>query len=526
MPNYMKLKENITGWNTYNTRSVLSHVLMPYGFSVNIGIKEYENGRILNEALIGRFGKYDEVIMPGYHAYDGSYTELMLKWCKMELSIKTAVENEDLVILIEPVKNKLMPPTVYIQTGFLWQKEGVIKKHSDCILAEVDEKKIYVYATEDEIYEPNLPVFNNSMVFNLDGCIGISTGKTRSLDKIKEIIDKSKEKHVQQMGKYGECAELYNAMQACMAWDSIYEPTKGSVITPVSRIWNVGAGGYILFCWDTFFGALMAAKGNKFLAYSNTIEILTTMTKDGFVPNFEAGKRVSLDRSQPPVGSFVVREIYRQYNEKWFIEKVFDRLFKWNTWFFNNRRINENLMGWGSNPRIPVTGNEWEYRGINDTFGGALESGLDNSPMYDDAGFDKEKHIMKLADIGLMGLYIMDCKALIDIANEISKYDEKKILQDRKKIMEDGIDSLWCDDFGLHLNKHTDTNKFSYRISPTNFYALFSDSLTEKQKEDIINKHFYNPDEFRGEYMMASIAKNDSAFKEQNYCRGRKYCIL
>jgi|GEM_PF-5549338 len=32
------------GWNTWNTRSVLSHVLLPAGFVLNLGIKEHRNG--------------------------------------------------------------------------------------------------------------------------------------------------------------------------------------------------------------------------------------------------------------------------------------------------------------------------------------------------------------------------------------------------------------------------------------------------------------------------------------------------
>ena len=46
-------------------------------------------------------------------------------------------------------------------------------------------------------------------------------------------------------------------------------------------------------------------------------------------------------------------------------------------------------MSWGSNPRDEITGFYWETAGVDDTFGGALESGLDNSPMYDDIPFDE-----------------------------------------------------------------------------------------------------------------------------------------
>ena len=44
----------LKGWNTWNTRSVLSHVLLPESFAINLGIKSYHSGNCLREALIGR----------------------------------------------------------------------------------------------------------------------------------------------------------------------------------------------------------------------------------------------------------------------------------------------------------------------------------------------------------------------------------------------------------------------------------------------------------------------------------------
>jgi hypothetical protein len=40
------------GWNKWNTRSVLSHVLLPEGFALNLQLKDNQSGDILKEALI------------------------------------------------------------------------------------------------------------------------------------------------------------------------------------------------------------------------------------------------------------------------------------------------------------------------------------------------------------------------------------------------------------------------------------------------------------------------------------------
>ena len=40
--NYNELKiKTEKGWNTWNSGNVLSHVLLPYGFAINLGIKDF-----------------------------------------------------------------------------------------------------------------------------------------------------------------------------------------------------------------------------------------------------------------------------------------------------------------------------------------------------------------------------------------------------------------------------------------------------------------------------------------------------
>lgn len=40
------------------------------------------------------------------------------------------------------------------------------------------------------------------------------------------------------------------------------------MISPVSRLWSLDRGGYVLFDWDTFFAATLAAVGDRDLAYA------------------------------------------------------------------------------------------------------------------------------------------------------------------------------------------------------------------------------------------------------------------
>jgi putative isomerase len=83
------------------------------------------------------------------------------------------------------------------------------------------------------------------------------------------------------------------------------------------------------------------------------------------------------------------------------------------------------------------------------------------------------------------------------------------------------LETLWNDDAGIFLNKDLHTGQFSSRLSPTNFYPLLAKAATPQQAEVMIKNHLLNPKEFWGEWIIPSIARNDPAFKDQNYWRGR-----
>ena len=512
-------RELASGWNTWNTRSVMGHVLLPFGFQLQLGVKEYKNTSYLREALIGRHG--GETVRPGPRAYDGSYTELTLQWQDLELLVQTATDGDDLVILATPTRNQLTPPKLIVECGILWNRTGVVRRRSDGTIEGVfDDLAIDVYATAQHADEFHVPTASPYYALTLNGPVGVATGRPRTVADIAAILERQRSALQRRKAAYGALADVYDAMQTCLAWDTIYDPAQDRVMTPVSRIWN--DQGYKLFCWDTYFAAYMFMADHKALAYANAIEITRSAVEKGFVPNYDwSGVNVSRDRSQPPVGSLVVRELFHKYGDIWLLEEVFDQLYRWNRWWPDNRQITPGLLAWGSDPYEPVTGNVWETDGVHDRFGAALESGLDNSPMYDDIPFNKEKHCLELADVGLMSLYVMDCLALADIADALERAEEAAALRASAELFGTGLEKLWNDEKGIFCNLRTDTNQFDCRLSPTNFYPLLTPYVTERQAQRMLNEHFYNPEEFWGEWLLPSIARNDPAYPDQDYWRGR-----
>ena len=515
-----------TGWNTWNTRSVLSHVLLPEGIAISLGFKSNANGAYLKEALVGRKGKGDEKTHPGIRTYDGRYTDLKLEWMGAAWRVQSALalDKNDLVILIESVGEKqTRPPLVVAEIGLLWNRPGRSWREGDNLVAESPGRTVRVYATRAHAVEPYIWTTSPYLALPADAACGFSTRKRRTLDEIRAIIDARRQERVSEGAAFGDASEIRDAMQTCLAWDTVYDPLHDRVISPVSRIWNCGWGGYVMFCWDSYFAAMMAAVDNKELAYANAYAVTREGIKEcGMVPNFVSPTGYfSRDRSQPPVGGGALLHIHKRHKEPWILKELFDDLLAWNRWW-PQHRLNGGLLTWGSTPFQPVTGHIGETSNTNVHIGAAYESGLDNSPMYDGVKFDDtERHILLMQDVGLSSLYIWDCDSLAEIANVLGRVAEAQELTQRAEQFRNELRKLWDEKTGLFLNKNTVTGELCHRLTPAHFYPLLAKAPTREQARRMIDEHFFNPREFWGEWIIPSCSRDDAAYKDQDYWRGR-----
>ena len=508
-------KKLAQGWNTWNTRSVLSQVLLPESFAINLQIQDLKSGGILKEALIGRRGKEVENVIPGPHTYNGSYTELTLNWKDIDFNVKTSAGEKNLAIVITPgkLKNSGM---LLIKPKIIWEKNGKVEVTKNGFAFHEDKEKINF-----NIWPKKEKTFNDSVIScSLNNKIIISSYPNKSENEVEELVASAGKKQKNYKKKYGADSSLYDAMQTVLAWDVIYEPEQNIVISPVSRIWNCNWNGWVLFDWDTYFAAYMYSLDDKDLAYANAIAISKHISKNGFIPNFASSLGISEDRSEPPVGSYIVWKIYNRYKEKWFLSEVFNELLTWNRWWNNNREV-DGYLCWGSDPYNSDNMPDWLTKEIGKKQAAMWESGLDNSPMYDNAVFDTTRHKLMLADVGLISMYIWDCQYLSKIAHVLGKLNIEAELKNRAEKYSKRLESLYNEKTGLYLNKNLITGKFSSKLSPTLFYPLLTGVPTKGIAERMIKEHFYNPHEFWGKWIMPSISRNDSAFKDNNYWRGR-----
>ena len=288
------------GWNTWDVHSVMSHVLLPDGLAIRVGLQHNstEGGdSFLSDALIGRQTPGAEQVVPGPHAWDGSYTDLTLEWMGHELRIQSAHDGSDMVLLATPLPSKPsshLLPTLVVSVAYLWNQRGTVERFENGIRARGPRREIRIYCTCRESSKQRsgqaleLPLTPDGMVpvtgpyFATDfgAPVGIGTGHSRTLAEIEAIVERERLSYEHTVAASGKNAPVMDAIETTLGWDTIYEPERGRVVSPVSRVWCVGWGGYVIFDWDTFLAASMASIGDRDLAYADAVETLKTLLDD------------------------------------------------------------------------------------------------------------------------------------------------------------------------------------------------------------------------------------------------------
>jgi hypothetical protein len=529
-PEYRALQRQLCrGWNTWSANSVLAHVYLPDAFALTLGLKSagmghnYQNTFFQANATARRLEK----IRLGPHADDGAYTELTLEWntggadSRNVALVQSATENngEEYILVTVQQRARLRAEHLIVETGYYWNRPGTVRREGAVLKAQPGGeggRAFAVRTTAREINDPFVTADGPYLSLPLEGRIAVYTGAEKTLEQVAGIIEAHRAAHTKRLARYGEAREVFTAMQTILGWNLTYDPENDRAISPVSRMWSAYWGGYVLFDWDTYFASFMYGLYNQDLAFANAVEVTKGITRGGFIPNASSAYGIQTDdRSQPPVGSLMVREIYKRHKEKWFLAEVYDELLRWNRWW-PGARDTQGLLAWGSDNQPQLVD------GTFHNFQAALfESGLDNSPMYDGVPFNARTNRLEMADVGLNALYVADCRALAAIAGELGKGADQRELLARGDKYAAALTGLWDDKAGIYLNKRTDTGESSPKLSPTNFYPLIAQVATGEQAARMVREHYFNPREFHGEWVMPSIARNVPGFEDQNYWRGR-----
>ena len=520
-PEYAALQARLcTGWNTWYNGSMTAHVKLPAAVGFNFGLAPGDQSAYWRDFL-----KYSEKhghparIRPGLRSDDGAYTSATIGIAGFEVLLETATDGADLLALVTPQAGA-DGQLVVVEPIAPFGGNARLGREAAGVFAERDER-IGLGTTGEAVSAPYLPTPAPCLAVRLavGRPVAFFTGASRTEEEVRACIAARRAAVEARVAAFGKDAEAFRAMQTVLAWNTIYDAPNRRAIAPVSRVWNTGSGGWVLFEWDSYFAAYMCSLFNRDLAVAHAVEITKSVTAEGFVPNFISPRGVSADRSQPPVGSRIVWEIYRRHRLRWFLEETYDDLLSWNRWWPATRDC-DGYLCWGTHVwkdgrRVPGS--------LQDAM---FESGLDNSPMFDGVPMSPDRPVMLQADVGLLSLYVMDCKTLAEIAAELGRTADRDELLARAARYAAKLATLWDETRGIYLNRRLDTGAFSDVLTPCNFYPLLAGVPTREQAERMVREHYFNPQEFYGTYVMPSSARNARGYADNSYWRGRIWAPL
>jgi len=346
---------------------------------------------------------------------------------------------------------------------------------------------------------------------------------------LKDEENRYQKKRVRIKGFYRGVAE---AITNNLFWMILYQPGKHRLYTPAGRRWIFPQPGgtpdhWTIFEWDSFFNALEVVIESSHHAKEIVRAVLETQYPNGNIPNWRSRFGGTPDRSQPPVGSYVVLKLFQRLGDLDFIRSAYPYLEKWHSFWkakkdngqFRRDGNGDGLLEWGTDTElIPQNVPPWETK-VTGKQRAMWESGQDDLPNWDEASFSPETGTLTMNCLDLNCLYTLDAWCLAQIANVLHKREDYRKYMREYQEMKDLINTyLWDDINGFYFDRHWD-GKFSTRKAASNFYPLLARIPDQKRSLKML-KHLMNPKEFWGDYVIPSISRDDPAYKDQQYWRG------
>ena len=306
-----------------------------------------------------------------------------------------------------------------------------------------------------------------------------------------------------------------DAIRDVIGWNTVHDPVNRRPYTALSRNWSSAKfGGFGVWLDDVLYHALLAGTLDLTLAEENLQAAFAGRTEAGNLPCLLTGRDAWVDRSQPPIGAFVVWLLYRRWGERRLLDNAWEVLLGNHEWWWRERDGNRNgLLEYGTSPV-----GEGLYRGT--ALAARDESSMDNSPVHDEAVLIPESHTLDCEDVGLNSLLALDGEMLALIAAELGRDGEARRIEARARGLAGRIrEALWDPEREVFANRLW-SGRFVSSIAPTSFYPLIAGAASPAQARALLG-WMEDPRRFGGRFGLPSVSRDDPAFGDNVYWRGR-----
>ncbi|MDH4217968.1 MAG: alpha,alpha-trehalase [Candidatus Aminicenantes bacterium] len=316
-------------------------------------------------------------------------------------------------------------------------------------------------------------------------------------------------------------------------WTILYQPGHHRFYTPAGRQWifpksDGSSDHWTIFEWDSFFNALLLSVESTKHAKEVMRSVLEAQYPNGNIPNWRGRYGGTPDRSEPPIGSYVVLKCFQKDGDLEFLQYAYPFLKRWHS-FWKAKKPNgqarrdgngDGLLEWGSDTELVASDvPSWEEDASGETRA-SWESGQDDLPNWDRAIFNEDTGTLTMNCLDLNALYTLDAWSLAEIAKILKYESEFSSYLAEYNHMKDLINRyLWDETEGFYFDRYWD-GRFSEKKAASNFYPLIA-KIPDQDRALLMIRRLLNEREFWGEYVIPTISRDDPAFKDQEDWRGK-----
>lgn len=313
----------------------------------------------------------------------------------------------------------------------------------------------------------------------------------------------------------GRHAGALDAIRDVMGWNTVWDAVNARPYTSISRHWNQAKfGGFGVWLDDQLYAALMTGMLNPEVGRENLRAALASATPQGNFACLVTARDAWVDRTQLPIASFVVWSMFLRSRDRSLLTLMAEALRRNHAWWWAERDPHgRGLASYGTSDV-----GEGLYKGT--AFGARNESSMDNAPIHDEARYDPATRTLDCLDVGLNSLLALDAEMLALIAAELGDGAAARNHAARAAATRDLVRTdLWDPARRIFANRLW-SGAFVRSLGPTSFFPLAAGIPTAEQTEALL-AHLADPKTFGGDPGLPGVARDDPAFPDNSYWRGR-----
>ena len=137
----------------------------------------------------------------------------------------------------------------------------------------------------------------------------------------------------------GAHAGALDAVRDVIGWNTVWDPINRRPYTSLSRNWvSQKFGGFGVWLDDIFYHALMAGLFDAEVARENLRAIYAGATAAGNLPCLVTGRDSWIDRTQPPIGSFICWMLHKRLGSRDLLQEAWPVLLANHDWWWRDAR--------------------------------------------------------------------------------------------------------------------------------------------------------------------------------------------